>query len=416
MTSKSHILILLFLFVSCIGIDAQNIVRYKDNIRTLTVEVNGEWDKPNVMLLNGEDFVRISFDDLKHEYTRYSYTLKHCDANWEVSDLLESEYMDGFNNNLIEGYEQSFNTKMEYNHYQINIPNEDVKLLLPGNYCVEIFDEDEEELAAKCYFSVLEPRVVISAEVLGNTDVDTYKSHQQIDFTINLLNYNIRNPHEELKVVVTQNNRWDNAAVNIKPTYIQHNKLLYTHNRNLIFDAGNEFRRFEILDEYVPTMNVDKVEYIAPHYHATLFTDEQRINYIFDKDQNGKFWIRNSKNELNETESEYFFTHFSIDMPQLQNGDLYVCGDLTDNTFTESNKMEYDLLNHSYTSTLLLKQGSYNYQYLYVPKGETRGYTLDAEGDFHQTENVYNIYVYHKPFGERYDKLVGFHTVSNVVE
>jgi hypothetical protein len=209
MTSKSHILILLFLFVSCIGIDAQNIVRYKDNIRTLTVEVNGEWDKPNVMLLNGEDFVRISFDDLKHEYTRYSYTLKHCDANWEVSDLLESEYMDGFNNNLIEGYEQSFNTKMEYNHYQINIPNEDVKLLLPGNYCVEIFDEDEEELAAKCYFCVLEPRVVISAEVLGNTDVDTYKSHQQIDFTINLLNYNIRNPHEELIVVVTQNNRWD---------------------------------------------------------------------------------------------------------------------------------------------------------------------------------------------------------------
>lgn len=416
MTSKSHILILLFLFVSCIGIDAQNIVRYKDNIRTLTVEVNGEWDKPNVMLLNGEDFVRISFDDLKHEYTRYSYTLKHCDANWEVSDLLESEYMDGFNNILIEGYEQSFNTKMEYNHYQINIPNEDVKLLLPGNYCVEIFDEDEEELAAKCYFSVLEPRVVISAEVLGNTDVDTYKSHQQIDFTINLLNYNIRNPHEELKVVVTQNNRWDNAAINIKPKYIQHNKLLYTHNRNLIFDAGNEFRRFEILDEYVPTMNVDKVEYIAPHYHATLFTDEQRINYIFDKDQNGKFWIRNSKNELNETESEYFFTHFSIDMSQLQNGDLYVCGDLTDNTFTESNKMEYDLLSHSYTSTLLLKQGSYNYQYLYVPKGETRGYTLDAEGDFHQTENVYNIYVYHKPFGERYDKLVGFHTVSNVVE
>ena len=189
MISKSRILILLFLFVLCISIDAQNIVRYKDNIRTLIVEVNGEWDKPNVMLLNGEDYVRISFDDLKHEYTRYSYTLKHCDANWEVSDLLESEYMDGFNNNLIEGYEQSFNTKMEYNHYQINIPNEDVKLLLPGNYCVEIFDEDEEELAAKCYFSVLEPRVVISAEVLGNTDVDTYKSHQQIDFTINLLNF-----------------------------------------------------------------------------------------------------------------------------------------------------------------------------------------------------------------------------------
>lgn len=410
------IFILLTLCIISVNINAQVSHTLAENIKSLSVNVNGEWDSPAVMQMNNNDFVLISFDDLKHEYTRYSYTIKHCDANWEYSDLLESEYMDGFNNNQIEGYEQSMNTKTEYNHYEISIPNDNVKILASGNYCVQIFDEDNEKEVAKCYFSVVEPRITIAPEVTGNTDIDTYKTHQQVNFTINTQKYNIRNPHEDLKVVVTQNRRWDNAVVNVKPTYIQHNKLIYTHNRNLIFDAGNEFRRFEILDEYVPTMNVYKMEYLAPNYHATLFTDEQRINYLFDKDQNGRYYVRNSDNEMNETESEYFFTHFKLDMPQIENGDLYICGDLTENRFSVENKMTYDLMSHAYEATLLLKQGSYNYQYLFVPNGEERGYTCEVEGDFHQTENTYYIYVYHRPFGERYDKLIGFVTLSNAVE
>ncbi len=398
-----------------LSLHAQENAVFVPNIKSLRVMLNGEWDTPPVMVMGRNDFVEISFDDLTHEYKRYNYTIQHCNADWQPSDLLESDYLDGFNNVVIEDYEQSMTTKMEYNRYSITLPNDDMQLLVAGNYCVRFFEDDADTPIAQCYFSLMEPHVTLSAEISSNTDIDTYKSHQQISFNINHTNYTIRNPHEDIKVSVCQNRRWDNAVHGVKPTYIQQNQLRYVHNRNLIFNAGNEFRRFEILDEYIPTMNVERMDYHEPYYHATLFTTEQRINYIFDKDQDGRYWVRNNDNVDNETESEYFYTHFRLDMPQVAGGEMYICGDLTNNRFIDYNKMTYNPIDHVYEATLLLKQGSYNYQYLFVPNGETRGYTSTAEGDFHQTENEYYIYVYHRPFGERYDKLIGFLEISNKI-
>lgn len=400
------VILLLFLFPANSYAQLNSV--YEDNVKSLRVLKNGEWDLPAVINLNDDDFVEISFDDLKHEYVRYRYEIRHCNADWTFSDILESEYLDGFNSNIIEEYEQSMTPKVEYNRYHINIPNENTKLLIAGNYCVQIFEDENDDLIAQCYFSVIEPHVIITAEMSGNTDIDTYKSHQQIDLTINHQHFNIRNPHTDLKVVVCQNHRWDNSVTKIRPTYIKHNKLVYTHNKDLIFEGGNEFRRFEIIDEYVPHMNVDKMEYHNPYYHATLYTDEQRINYIYDEDQNGKYFVRNSNDIDNELESEYILTHFKLNSPQIPGGDIYINGDLTNNNFDKNYKMTYDPVNHCYESTLLLKQGAYNYQYLYVPYGSKRGYTYAIEGDFHQTENNYTIYVYHRSFGERYDKLIGF--------
>jgi hypothetical protein len=95
-------------------------------------------------------------------------------------------------------------------------------------------------------------------------------------------------------------------------------------------------------------------------------------------------------------------------MPKVPDGEVYLFGDLTNNSYEEAYRMEYDLIDHRYNLVTPLKQGSYNYMYMYVRDGETVGQTLPCEGDFHQTENEYYVYVYHRPFGLRYDKLVGF--------
>ncbi|MEG1999419.1 MAG: hypothetical protein RR015_05330 [Bacteroidales bacterium] len=55
----------------------------------------------------------------------------------------------------------------------------------------------------------------------------------------------------------------------------------------------------------------------------------------------------------------------------------------------------------------MLKQGSYNYQYLFVPKGETKGKSSVIEGNKYQTSNEYRVNVYHRRPGERYDRLIG---------
>lgn len=409
---KQFVLILIFYILQFTPLKAQENCVFADNIKSLQTNLNSEWGEQPVMILGGRNYMEISFDDLQHNFVRYTYTITHCNADWKQSDLIRSEYMTGFDDNRIEDYEQSMNTEMEYNHYSFTLPNEDVRLLVSGNYIVNIFEDGEDEPVARACFSVIEPHVGLSMEVTNNTDIDTYQSHQQLSFKINYNGFQTRNAIDELIPVVRQNNRWDNAVFGLKPTFMRINELIYEHNRNLIFEAGNEYRRFEILDRHVPTMRVDHMEYDGDYYHAVIMTDEQRTSYLFDKDQDGRYYVRNGENIDNETESDYYYTHFRLEMPQIPGGDLYINGDLTNNRFAPEYMMEYDLLEHAYQITLPLKQGSYNYQYLFLPNGENKGTVIPAEGSFHQTENEYSVYVYYRAFGSRYDRLVGFKTIS----
>lgn len=409
---KQFITIFLLTALHFPSLKAQQNGIFVDNIKSLQVKPNGEWGEQPVMPLGGANYMEISFDDLQHNFVRYTYTITHCNADWKQSDLIRSEYMDGFDDNRIDEYDQSMNTEMEYNHYTFTLPNEDVKLLVSGNYIINIFEDGEDEPVARACFSVIEPHVGIAMELSGNTDIDTYASHQQLSFVINYSGFQTRNAIDELIPVVRQNNRWDNAIYNLKPTFMRVNEMVYEHNRNLIFEAGNEFRRFEILDRHVPTMRIDRMRYDGDYYHATVMTDEQRTAYLFDRDQNGRYWVRNGNNVDNDTESDYYYTHFRLEMPQIPGGDLYISGDMTNYSMTEDFKMEYNLLEHAYELVLPLKQGSYNYQYLFLRDGNTVAEATPSEGSFHQTENEYSVYVYYRPFGTRYDKLVGFKTLT----
>ena len=395
-------------------VSSQVNVSFVENIRTIQAQVNGKWGEPPVMLLGSGQYIDISFDDLQRNYVRYTYRITHCNASWESSGLYEGDYMTGINGStVIESYEPSINTEMLYNHYQFRLPNATHRLLLSGNYQVDIFDEDDDEnpVATVC-FSLLEPKVGIDIKVSANTDIDSYQNHQQVDLNINYQTLTTSNPESELIPVVMQNRRWDNRVMNLKPSYLRPNQLVYTHNRSLIFAAGNEYRRFEILSPYVPTMRVDKMKYEDPYYHAYILEDLPVKNYKYDQDQNGRFLIRNGDNSENDTQSDYFITHFVLKAPQLADGDLYLFGDLTDNMMWDDTRMEYNLIEHQYEISIPLKQGSYNYQYLFVRTGEAVGQTGPTEGDFHQTENEYCVYVYHRPFGGRYDKLVGFKSMN----
>jgi len=405
---KKYIFIYTLLFAISGICSAQESKCFSPRLRTLQVRIGGEWGVPPVLILGSNNYVQISFDDLQGNYERYTYSITHCNADWTQSDLVQSEYMTGFNDNRIENYEPSMNTEMNYNHYTLNLPNNENRLLVSGNYIVKIFEDGEDAPVAQACFSIIEPHVSIDVDITANTDIDYYDKNQQLNFAINYSGYQVMNPVNEFKSTVLQNRRWD-THVNVNtPTSMQINRIIFGHNRNLIFPAGNEYRRFEILDEYVPTMHVDHMEYQDPYYHATIMLDEQRINYLYDVDQDGQYYVRNADDVENDTESDYFMTHFTLQMPQIPGGELYLNGDLTNNQYSEEAKMQYNIIDHQYECIIPLKQGSYNYQYLFVRDGESIGQTAQAEGNFHQTENEYWVYVYHRPFGLRYDKLVGF--------
>ena len=406
---KSIITLLLVLLTGVQVTRAQRNEIYSDRIATLQVVAGTDWLSPPVTFLNGSP-IHIAFDDLTHDYHRYTYKLEHCEADWSVSDgLFESDYIDGFlEGNLIEDIQESLNTNVLYTHYHLTIPNEHCRLKMSGNYRLTVYDDnnDDEPMFSAC-FMVVEPKMGVSMTVSSNTDIDVNHSHQQVSMSVNYGGTRVINPNNQIKTVVMQNGRWDNAIFNATPQYTLNDGLRWEHCRALIFDAGNEYHKFEVLDTDHPTLGIDRIRWDGEVFHAYVFPDAPRPNYLYDEDANGSFYIRNSDNIENDRISDYVMVHFQLQSPRRVNGDVYLNGVWTNDQFLPQYLMEYDDINHTYDANLMLKMGYYSYQYVLV---DNEGYAqvMPTEGNFFQTENKYQALVYYREPGGRTDLLVGY--------
>lgn len=392
---------------------------FNENIKTILMHRNGfELSNP-VISLNADAGLILKFDDLSGEVKNYYYTIIHCDANWNESFLIQEDYLDGFVENPVDDYERSFNTTFEYVNYQLLLPNEDVRFKISGNYVVLVYEEgDKENIVFSRRFHIMEPIVGIEGTVRRAT-LDAFKGeNHEVDFTIFHDNLEIINPHDEVKVVIMQNNRWDNAITNLKPLYIRNKALVYDYNRENVFQAGNEFRYFDIRTVRIPGENVLSTDFHRPYYHKTLMTDEIRSNKKFFsyKEMNGKYTVESQDPEVEyfDTECDYNFVHFSLPLESiLLGGSVNVFGALTNWNANKSNEMTWNFDTSQYELTLLLKQGYYNFQYVYVPQGSTVADHKNLEGSFWETENDYQIFVYYKDRSMRYDRLVGYRIINS---
>ena len=402
-------LFMLCLWLSLAGWAQRNRILNPD-IASLQVVAGNNWLSMPVIGLGEGLPVNIAFDDLTHEYRRYAYKVEHCNADWSTSgDLFVSDYIDGFNaDNVIEHVEQSINTNMLYTHYRFQIPNERCKLTMSGNYRVTIYDaNDDDKAVAECCFMVVEPRMGIKLSVDANTDKGINSRWQQVAMEVKYGGgLSVTDVQRQIYTVVMQNGRWDNAVVNAKPQFVMGDGLRWSHNAQLVFEAGNEYRKFEMLDVRHANMGVEKIDWDGEAYHAYLWPDEPRGSYVFDEDANGAFYIRNSDNRENNSTSEYIHVHFTLRSPRLA-GDVFVNGVWTNDQLSAPYKMQFDEGAQCYRLSLLLKQGYYSYQYVWQQSnGQTA--TVPSEGSFYQTENRYQALVYYRKLGERADRLVGF--------
>lgn len=403
------LIFMLYLWLSVAGRAQRNRILNPD-IASLQVVAGNNWLSMPVIDLGEGVPVNIAFDDLTHEYRRYAYKVEHCNADWSTSgDLFVSDYIDGFNaDNVIEHVEQSINTNMLYTHYRFQIPNERCKLKMSGNYRVTIYDaNDDDKAVAECCFMVVEPRMGIKLSVDANTDKGINSRWQQVAMEVKYGGgLSVTDVQRQIYTVVMQNGRWDNAVVNAKPQFVMGDGLRWSHNPQLVFEAGNEYRKFEMLDVRQANMGVEKIDWDGEAYHAYLWPDEPRGSYVFDEDANGAFYIRNSDNRENNSTSEYVHVHFTLRSPRLA-GDVFVNGVWTNDLLSAPYKMQFDEGAQCYRLSLLLKQGYYSYQYVWQqPNGQIA--TVPSEGSFYQTENRYQALVYYRKMGERADRLVGF--------
>lgn len=396
---------------------AQNNEIYDKGIASLQVVAGQNWMSLPIIRLGSHspnDRINISFDDLTHTYHRYTYKIEHCEADWTVSDqIFASDFINGFQEgNTIENSMESINTNVLYTHYKLTIPNEDCSLKMSGNYKLTVFDENDDNrpMFTAC-FMVLENAMGVQLDVTTNTDIDINKQHQQVSMQVNYGSVNVTDPSTQIKTVVMQNRRWDNARINPKPQYTMADGLRWEHNSDLIFQAGNEYHKYEILDVSHPTMGIDRIDWDGENYQVYPYACVPRPNYVYDEDANGAFYIRNSDNIENDIVSEYVFVNYTLQVPERVDGDVYVNGAWTNDQLTPEYRMEYDDMNRCYTARILQKQGYYSYQFVMVGRdGVSR--VVPSDGCFYQTENKYQALVYYRGTGERTDRLVGYQQVQ----
>ena len=386
---------------------------FSDQVKTLQVSIMNNPFAAPIIELEGDYLIEVSFDILEPDPRPYTYTLTHCNADWTPSQLIQSEYMAGFQHRIIEDYDVSFNTTMNYVNYRLTFPNEDVFLKVSGNYLVQVFPENSDKPILNACFSMVEPIAPILMQVTSQTDKGMNNFYQQVNFSVSYGN-EVKMPTQDLKVYVQQNNRIDNEARLVKPLSIQSNKLVFEHNSALIFEAGNEYRNFEMITHKYTGLNIESVEFHAPYYHTILKPDllHSQRSYSFTEDINGKFVVRTLSGIDYSYEADYYIVHFYLPCDNPFTEKVYILGDIFNNLLDARSQMEYSTLDKGYVKSALVKEGYYNYLYVTRKDEQSPGSAAAVEGNFYQTENEYRVMVYFRPPGGRYDRLIGVQTIQ----
>ncbi|MCF6365612.1 MAG: DUF5103 domain-containing protein [Bacteroidales bacterium] len=391
---------------------------YKENIKSILFhQLEKRFSYP-IIDLAVQNKLFLEFDDLSQERNDYSYTIIHCNSDWEPSNLNSIEYIEGFEENQVEDFEDSFNTLVFYRHFELLFPNEDVMPKLSGNYILLVYENfDREEIVFSRRFFVVDSKVDIDAEVKRSSVVNTIDDSQELVFTLNDKLQSVFDSQDNLKVIIYQNNIPEINISNIKPDYIKGNLYEYNNPRLLRFKGGNEYRYFNVKNTKYVNDRISTIKYNEPYYIFELVSEKREAfnTYSYAEDINGEMLITADNISDDKLEAEYVYVDFKLQYNNpVVSGKFYVFGALSDWNNDKNNEMYYDYSEQSYKLRMLLKQGFYNYQYVFV-NDENKNIDFSyAEGNHYQTENNYVIYVYFRNPANQYDELIGYKIVNSL--
>lgn len=418
---KKHIFILVFFSFFLVNAQGQTVFSdhiFAENIKTVQLYPENNPLSEAIIFLNEQQALILKFDELDSDYREFAYTLIHCDAKWQQSDLSPNEYLDGYTEAYIQNYQFSQNTKVPFVHYSIAIPNYDIQIRYSGNYILKVYPEGEPEspiFTKKLY--VVDPLCTIGGSVVASSNPESRNTAQEISFKVNISALNSRFPSREIITQIQQNGRYDNQINQLEPLSIQDEILDFDLQKENIFQGLNTFRFFDFSSltynsEYVysinKTGNIDEVE---------LLLAKKRINTPFKNEptQFGKFYIDTKDYSNSDSEAEYALVHFLLSSENpYPDGDIYLVGGF--DLWGANHKLSYDYTAKIYHTKILLKQGYYSYQYALKRKGENKANVAAIEGSFFQTPNSYFVRVYYRAPGTTFDQLVGWQEIKNYNE
>ncbi|MEZ4986018.1 MAG: DUF5103 domain-containing protein [Saprospiraceae bacterium] len=411
-----------FAFFTC-SLSAQTDFAYIDqtmssSIRSVAFMLNGEPQLFPALQLNSDDVLLLSFDDVDAEVKNYVYSVYHCNQDWTPSDLSPLEYLDGFDEENISDVRFSSRTLMPYTHYEAVFPNYNMNVTKSGNYLLVVYENEYDKIPVLTRrFVVVETMTGILPKNVRPVDVSQLHTHQEIDFTVQLLNVNVRNPLAEIKTTIIQNQRWDNAISGITPKFVRGNDIVFDYQGQVVFPGGNEFRFIDLRGLRTPQRDIEALfqgsEGFWEAQLAPIYGRGKGV-YLSFADFNGKFVLDNFDQPAATINSEYIYTWITYEVEEpYYDSHLYLFGGLTEWLIKPEFKLVYNPAIHAYSGRFLLKQGYYNYHIVTVPSDTPKGAKKvpdisRTEGNHSDTENDYTILVYYRPFGGRYDQIIGY--------
>ena len=382
---------------------------YMPHIKSVQFNHLGLPTSDPILDLNSAGQLILTFDDVLGGDITYNYKLIHCNKDWNRTDMDELEYVDGFNDEDIDTWAYSNTTVSDYTRYELLIPNDNIDPIISGNYLLLVYEDDTDLPVLTRRLMVVENLVTINPLVRRSISALQLKSHHQLEFTINNENFSIQNPQRDVYVSILQNGRWDNAITNRQPVFNRGADISFNSADYFLFPASREFRFADVRSLQYPGSGVHSVDRHPDRIDVLLQLDGSRNDRsTFDyRDINGKFVIENADDSNDFLTSEYVDVHFTLrDLNPDISKDVYVIGGFSDWNCLGENKLTYSSKHESYIGNILLKQGFYDYQYATRDQDGTVDYE-HYEGNSFETINDYTFLVYYRPFGARYDRIIG---------
>lgn len=392
---------------------------YAPYIKTVQLFPTGADMAMPILNMNQNEKLELHFDDISNKPRNYFYTVVQCQSDWTPTTMNVMEYVEGFTEGNINDYEFSDGCKVPYIHYKLDFPNNDMQINRSGNYVLIVFETNKDQPVFTRRFMIAESKVLIDAGIAYPRSLYKRDQFQEVVFKVNYKGFNIDNPQMEVKATVLQNYRWDLAKTGIKPQFVGMSELNFDFNGVLTYPtAGREFRFFDMRSLRFRGQNIRAFDIRDDENDVYLLYDKpQPLNtYQMTGDLNGQFFIENLDNPFYNTGADYATVHFNFDFNgKLSQGNFYVIGSFNNWTCDSSSLLYYDALDKSYTTSIQLKQGTYNYTYVMKDDKEKIYDSFITESYYLDTENDYTILLYFTPFGERYDRLIAVKHINSLL-
>lgn len=380
------------------------------NIKTVQL-FNPQTNDQTPLIRLGEYFV-LSFDDLNAGFQEYNYKIEHYNADWTPSGIFQSEFLEGYSSDYVRTYRNSFNTYQVYTNYQLQIPNRDMRLKVAGNYAIKIFTRDENNPVFTKRFAVYEERKV-SVGVQTERAIGSGNLTQRVNVLVSSPQINLTETPDGATLFIMKNNNWEDNLTIKKPQFTQNNQFTYRDQNNL-FEGGSEYLWFDTKRLEVPAMTTERVFRQDSLYHAVIRADFQKHNlgYFDERDLNGAFYVRNARlmdQTMSSSEADYVWVHFALDEFDDKGGnkELYIVGAFNNWQIAPQYRLQKTDVG-MWETAVLLKQGYYNYQYAVYDNSTHKVSMSEINGSFWQAENLYQALFYYRPWGVRYDVLMGY--------